>query len=173
MVKINNLSSNVTDVMIALKENDGLAELLTNNISNPFTIPVKDKSSLINPKNANCKIFPYPFDPEVQIEDSSFIRVYYGRGDFNENEVIQEMTMNIDIIVAKNLWLISDGQRSLIRPYEIMDRIVDTVGYRSANGRIRLKISGWQHLAVNARFEAIRLYCDYYNVESDNTYGNK
>lgn len=171
MVKVNNLSTNVIDVMSTLKDNDGLAELLTNNTSNPFTTPVKDKSVLINPKNNNCKIFPYPFDPEAQLEDSSFIRVYYSRGDFNENEVIQEMTMNIDVIVAKSLWLINDGQRSLIRPYEIMDRIIDTVGYRSVNGKIRLKITGWQHLAINTRFEAIRLYCDYYNVEADNTYG--
>lgn len=169
--KIYNLSKNIVQVMQILKENDGLAELLLNDIKNPFSVPVKDKDELINPNSQNCRIKPFPFDPEAQIEDSSFIRVYYNTGDFNENETIQEMELHIDIIVAKSLWLINDGRQSLIRPYEIMDRVVDLVGKRSINNLIRLKFDGWQHLSVNTKFDAIRLYSEYYSVEAENHYG--
>jgi hypothetical protein len=171
MAKLNNLSKNIIDVMVTLSQNEGLAELLLNDISNPFSVPVADKTKLINPKSELCRIFPYPFDPDATTEDGSFIRVYYNMGEFNENETIQEMNLHIDVIVAKSLWLINDGRQSLIRPYEIMDRIVDMIGKRSVGGNIQVKFSGWQHLAVNTKFDAIRLYSDYWNVEADNHYG--
>jgi len=171
-IKINNLSKNVIDIMMVLKENQGLAELLANNTDNPFDskLPPIDKNKLINPKSDMCKIFPFPFDPEATIEDASFLRVYYNQGEFNENETIQEISLHIDIIVAKSLWLINDGRRSLIRPYEIMDRVIDMVGKRSISP-IRVKFDGWQHLAVNTKFDAIRLYSDYFSVEAENHYG--
>lgn len=173
-MKLNNLSQHVIGVMKELSLNDGIVELLANNIPNPFSVPVTDRSKLINPSSTACKIFPYPFDPEAQTEDASFIRVYYNQGEFNSNQTIQEMNMHIDIIVAKSLWLISDDLReqSLIRPYEIMDRVVDQVGERSVSP-IKLSFSGWQHLAVNTKFDAIRLYSDYYSVEAENHYGTK
>jgi hypothetical protein len=167
-VKINTLSKNIVDVMVALSKNEGLARLLVNNADNPFdsSLPIIDKSKLINPKSESCRIYPYPFDPNATIEDSSFIRVYYNQGDFNENQVIQEMNLHVDIIVAKSLWLCNDGRNSLIRPYEIMDRVIDMIGHRSGNPTIKVKFDGWQHLAVNTKFDAIRLYSDYFSVET-------
>lgn len=168
MVKINTLSKNVVDVIATLAKNDGLVKLLVHNVDNPFdsNLPAIDKSKIANPKSDLCRIYPYPFDPDAQIEDSSFIRVYYNQGEFNENEVIQDMDLFIDIIVAKSLWLINDGNKSMIRPYEIMDRVVDLVGKRSLNNTIKLKFDGWQHLAVNTKFDAIRLYSKYWNIET-------
>jgi hypothetical protein len=167
-VKINTLSKNIIDVMVALSKNEGLARLLVHNVDNPFasSLPVIDKTKLVNPKSELCKIHPYPFDPDATIEDSSFIRVYYNQGDFNENQVIQEMNLHVDIIVAKSLWLCNDGSKSLIRPYEIMDRVIDMIGHRSGNPTIKVKFDGWQHLAVNTKFDAIRLYSDYFSVET-------
>lgn len=192
--KINNLSSNIVNIMFELAKNDGLARLLVNenlpfdkskpNIINPSTFGTNkdDRMKLINPSNPDSKISPYPFDPEATIKDSAFIRVYYNQGEFNENETIQEMQLNIDIVVAKSLWLINGGSKtsqhpngdgkSLIRPYEIMDRVVDIVGKRSFSNLIRVKFDGWQHLAVNTKFDAIRLYSDYFSVEAENHYGN-
>jgi len=176
MTKLNNLSTNVVEVMLALAENQGLARLLCYNQDNPFdeSLPdINNMSELINPKDpeVEAKILPYPFDPEATVDDSSFIRIYYNQGEFDNSEVIQEMQLNIDIVVAKSLWLINDGRRSLIRPYEIMDRVVDIVGRRSYNPNIKVNFTGWQHLAVNTKFDAIRLYSDYWNVEADNHYG--
>lgn len=162
MAKINNLSKDVINVMTTLSENEGLSQLLGNDIPNPFSRPVPSTTKILMDK-----ITPYPFDIEATVEDGSFIRVYYNQGEFNENEVIQEMSLHIDIVVAKNLWLINDGRRSLIRPYEIMDRVVDLVGFRSVASPIKLKFTGWQHLAVNRKFDAIRLYADYWNIETD------
>lgn len=154
--------------MSELSKNDGLAKLLVNNVSNPFSsdLPQIDNSKLINPKSNLCRIYPYPFDPEAQVEDASFIRVYYNNGEFNENEIISETLIHIDIIVAKNLWLINDGQRSMIRPYEIVSRVTDMVGKRSLNTTIKLDFNGWRHLAVNTKFDAIRLYSEYYTIET-------
>lgn len=162
MAKVNNLSKDVVSVMQILAKNEGLVQLLVNDISNPFSKSVPSGTKILLDK-----IAPFPFDIESTTEDGSFIRVYYNKGEFNENEIIQEMGMHIDIVVAKNLWLINDGERSLIRPYEIMDRVIDLVGQRSFNGEIKLNFSGWQHLAVNRKFDAIRLYADFWNVETD------
>lgn len=166
-MKLVSLSKNIVDIMIQLSNNDGLAMLLANNDDNPFspTLPAVNKLKLLIPDSPDAKIFPYPFDPEAQIEDSSFIRAYYNNGDF-DGEIIAESQLHIDIIVAKSLWLINHDGRSLIRPYEIMGRITDILGSRSNNNTIRLKFTGWQHLAVNSKFDAIRLYCEYMSVEA-------
>lgn len=168
VVKLNTLSKNVVDIMTALSKNEGLARLLFHDVDNPFKsdLPVIDSAKLINQKSELCRIFPVPFDPEATIDDRSFIRVYYNQGEFNSNEVIQELYLHIDIIVAKSLWLCNDGSKPLIRPYEIMDRVVDLIGHRSANKNIRVKFDGWQHLAVNTKYDAIRLYSEYYSVET-------
>ena len=170
-IKVNNLSKNIVDIMTALSQNQGLAQLLVNNEQNPFQKQITNLKDIARPSSDICRIYPYPFDPEAQIEDSSFIRVYYNQAEFNSNETIQEMDLHIDIIVAKNLWLINDNSRPLIRPYEIMDRVIDIVGKRSINNLISVKFDGWQHLAVNTKFDAIRLYSQYYSVEAENHYG--
>lgn len=169
MSKITNLSKNILDIMAQLSKNKGLANLLTHSVSNPFddSLPQIVGKRLIDPSSDCCCIFAHPFEAEATIDDASFIRVYYNQGSFNENETIQEMTLHIDIIVAKSLWLINDGTNSLIRPYEIMDRIVDQVGRNSVNSPIKIKFDGWQHLAVNTKYDAIRLYCDYFSVETN------
>jgi hypothetical protein len=191
-VKPNNLSRNIVQIMQALSKNDGLARLLIHDIDNPFDrkewderpsfdkggyyvqnangkfiLPPIDKNKLVNPKSDSSRIHPYPFDIEATIDDRSFIRVYYNDGDFNDNEVIQEMHLCLDIVVAKNLWLINNGTESLIRPYEIMDRVIDLTGKKSINSTIKINFDGWQHLAVNSKFDAIRLYSNYFSVETN------
>lgn len=167
-MKLETMSKNIVTIMKELSMNQGLARLLYYNKSNPFdqSLPNVNGNDLIKPTSPSARIFPYPFDPEAQIEDGSFIRVYYNLGEFNKNEVIAQSELHIDIIVAKSLWLINDGERSLIRPYEIMGRIIDTIGRRGLSTAIKLNFEGWQHLAVNAKFDAIRLYANYMSVEA-------
>jgi hypothetical protein len=161
------MSKNIVNIMLQLSYSDGLVKLLVNNVDNPFSssLPVINNSQLINPDSIDARIFPYPFDPEAQIEDSSFIRVYYNNGEF-DGEIIAESQLHIDIIVAKSLWLINNEGRSLIRPYEIMGLVTDLLGTRSNNDTLKLKFTGWQHLAVNTKFDAIRLYSEYMSVEA-------
>lgn len=185
-MKMESMSKNIVDVMFELSKNAGLAMLLVNDFSDPFSKLHKpiDGRTLIKPDASTSKIFPYPFDPEATTLDGSFIRVYYNEGEFNSNEVIAESQLNIDIIVSKSLWLINDSNqeltlpdgtkytilpentRSLIRPYEIMGRVIDIVGRRSNNKTIRLNFDGYQHLYVNTKFDCIRLYSNYFSVET-------
>jgi len=167
-MRLESLSKNIVKIMQELSKNQGLVRLLQYNDDNPFdrNLPDVDGSTLIHPKSVNYKIKPYPFDVEAETGETSTIRVYYNSGDFNENEVISETNLHIDIIVAKELWLINDGTNSLIRPYEIMSRVTDMVGKRSLNTTIKLRFDGWQHLAVNTKFDAIRLYSEYFTVET-------
>lgn len=171
------MSKNIVNIMLQLTKNEGLLRLLVNNDNTPFDTPVTiDVRKLINPSSPDSKILPTPFEVEATVSDSSFIRVYYNDGDFNENEVIAESQLHIDIIVARSLWLINDGVptqskpngdgNSLIRPYEIMGRVIDMLGKRSVNSTVRLKFEGYQHLYINPKFDAIRLYCNYMSVET-------
>lgn len=167
-VKLELMSKSIVSTMNELAKNEGLARLLVNNVSNPFdnSHPTIDKSKLIIPNSGESKIYPYPFDPQATVNDGSFIRVYYNNGELDTNEAIAESQIHIDIIVAKNLWLINDGENSLIRPYEILGRVIDMVGKNGLNENLRLDIKGWQHLSVNTKFDAIRLYCEYFTVEA-------
>lgn len=165
-IKINNLSNNIVSILDILSNNERLCQLLLHNESNPFFEPNPTAmKNIANPKSDSCRITPYAFDPEATIEDSSFIRVYYNNGEFDGSEAIQELTLHIDIIVAKNLWLINNDTRSMIRPYEIMDSIVDSIGRSSWNNKINVNFDSWTYLAVNTAFDAIRLYSNYFTVE--------
>lgn len=167
-MKLESMSKNIVKIMGELIKNDGLNMLLVNNVSNPFdpTLPEINPKKLIVPNNPFSKIYPYPFDPDATTTDASFIRVYYNDGAFNANEVIAEAQLHIDVIVAKSLWLIDDGTDALIRPYEIAGRVITMLGATSVGSKIKLKFDGYQHLYVNPKFDAIRLYANYMSVET-------
>lgn len=168
-MKVDTMSRNVVRVMKLLSNNQGIARLLLNNQDNPLSLEVTEQAmrGMLNPKADDPKILPFPFDVDAETKDGSFIRVYYNQSDFNENATISEATMHIDIIVAKSLWLIHDDLRneSLIRPYELLDRVIDMVGPKGT-GDVRLDIEWCQHLYINTKFDSIRLYCKYMSVET-------
>lgn len=180
MVKMNYLSDNIIKIMNELSKDEGLVKLLLNNedcpiqtdLPNEFVLSgsTNDKKyrKIIKPNDDFCRISPIPFTPEAITDDNSFIRVYYNIGEFDGSEVINELQLNIDIVVAKSLWLIHDKDRnkSQIRPYEIMARIVDRIGKRSGNPLIQVDFNGFQHLSVNTKFDAIRLYSEYFNIKA-------
>lgn len=163
------MSRNIIRIINTLAKNDGLVRLLINNQGDPLSHEVTDhiKKNITKPSSEDARIFPYPYDEEATVEESSFIRVYYNDGTFNASETIADCDLHIDIIVARNLWLIHDNAKneSLIRPYEIMDRVVDTLGRRGM-GQVKVDISGFQHHYVNTKFDCIRLYCTYTSIET-------
>ncbi len=167
-MRLHTMSTNMVKLVSALSKNEAIKRLLANNVSNPFneSLPAIDPKVIFNPDNPLSKIRPQPFNVGTVTEDGSFIRLYYNRGEFDESEAIVESAIVIDIIVAESLWLINDGKTSLVRPYEILGRIVDMLGKRSVGSPIKLTFNGWQHFAVNEKFGAIRVYCDYYSVEA-------
>lgn len=170
-IKITTMSSNIIKIMDALSKNENLVNLLIidKNEANFYDKIDRPKgfeknSQIITQCDEYCRILPTPFNPEAEEEDISMIRVYYNQGLF-DGEIIDESTLHVDIIVAKKLWLIYDTEtkKQLIRPYAIMDNIIDTVGRRSGN-EVTVNFTGWQHLAVNTKFDAIRLYSDAFDV---------
>src|SRR5690606_22990992 len=128
----------------------------------------KAKKNMIRPQHPDSKILPYPFDTEATVKEGSFVRVYINQGTFDEGETIMECDVLIDIVVAKSYWLINNGNDEMIRPYEIMDRVIDCVGRRTHRSDIRLKVEGFQHHYVNTKFDCIRLYCNRMSVETQN-----
>ena len=161
------MSNNIIDIMLALARNEGLLRLIVNNDDEPMKTPVElTTKQLINPKDYHAKILPLPFDVDATEDEGTFLRVYYNDGELNENEVISESQIHIDIICAKSLWLINDGNKSLIRPYEIMGRVMDMLGRRSVNPTIKLHFNSYQHLYINSKYDAIRLYCEYMSIET-------
>lgn len=167
-MKLETMSKNIVNIMFSLARNPMLGKLLTHDVKNPYdnNLAFPQVSDLIKPDASTAKIFPYPFDPDATTMDGSFIRVYYNDGDFNSNETIAESQLHIDIIVSKTLWLIDNGNESLIRPYDIAGRVVDLVGRRSINSTVKLNFTGYQHLYINTKFDCIRLYAQYMSVEA-------
>lgn len=173
-MKMETMSKNIVTLISQLAKNNALIELLINNddslpllldaVNLEAKITDKIRRDIISPRTDDAKILPYPFEVEATVTDGSFIRVYYNNGDFNENEVIAESQLHIDIIVARSLWLMDDGVKPLVRPYEIVSRVISMVG-RNSVSPVRVKFSGYQHLYINTKFDAIRLYADYMSVE--------
>jgi hypothetical protein len=169
-MKLETMSKNIVKLIQQLSLNDGLAMLIANDVVDPFdpNLPAVDKKNLFMPNDfVNSRLYPLAFDPDATLNDRTFVRVYYNQGQLDNTEVIAESQINIDIIVAKSLWLIHDiNGNPVVRPYEIMGRIIDLLGSRSANTSIKLQFDGFQQLAVNGKFECVRLYANYFSVEA-------
>jgi len=169
-MKLQSMSTTIVAVLKQLAKNQGLARLLVNDISDPYSLPVNEEvmDALIDPSSQFARIFPYSFDAEATTKDGSFIRVYYNDGRFNSNETIAQSDLHIDIVVARSLWLVSDKSkdRSYVRPYEIAGLVVDNLGRNSIGSSVKLKFDGYQHIYVNTKFDAIRLYANYMSIET-------
>lgn len=168
-MKINVMSKNIVNIMESLSNNGSIVRLLLIDKPNPYEAEMPagftNNTQIVNQNSEFCRISPTPFNPNAEEEDKTFIRVYYNQGEF-DSELVSESSLHIDIIVAKSLWLIKgiDGKES-IRPYDIIDNVMDTIGRRAGNPLISVNFTGYQHLAVNTKFDAIRLYADYFKPE--------
>ena len=160
------MAKNVVNVIKVLASNEMIGRLLQYEDSYNMKLMKPIPSQIMNPKNDDCRIFPFPFDVEATDVENSFIRVYYNSGGFNENETIAEAKIHIDIIVPKGMWLLNNGKDSLIRPYDIMGRVIDLVGRNSVGHSVKLNFEGYQHLYINTKFDCIRLYAEYMSVET-------
>lgn len=179
MVKMRYMSKSLINAMTALSQDEGLVKLLLNDEDTPLSceLPmnfvnsgksnVKKFSKIIQQSSSFCRISPIPFSLDIETEEGSFIKMYYQKGEFDNAEIMNSLSFNIDIIVAKRLWLIHDdltGER-LIRPYEIMDRVIDILGKNAIGNNYKMDITDFQHLSVNDKFDSIRIYCESYQIK--------
>jgi hypothetical protein len=155
VVNLELLSDNLTIIIDELIGIQNIAKYLAYDLKNPLGQPlvkIPAKSLVLD------KIYPYPFDPVVTVEDCSQLRVYYPKSDFKSDAVIGNIEVNFDIVVAKSLWLINDGlSKSSIRPFMIMKEIVEHFNRNSIKTLGQLDFEGFIHLNVNEKFGAIRL----------------
>ena len=171
-VSMGHMSNNVVDVMKALADNYGIRALLYIDEDNPLDKEHKEdvpsNLEILKPNSDKNRITPVSFNMKAQIPDRTEIRVYYNIGRFSTEGRHIDYNMHIDIICAKNLWLITDTLgNSKIRPYEIMSRIFDVVGQRNINQINIGKPVQFQMLSVNERFDAIRIYFNTHDVVGD------
>lgn len=164
------MSNKIVDVMSIVSLNETLVKLLLNNETDPYNSPFPTdyrEGDIIKQSSKYCKISPTPFNPEAEDEDGSMIRVYYNNADFNDNETIMEADIFIDIIVAKKIWLINNRKinKSFVRPYEIANIIINTLGRDSIHNPPPLKFKGFNHLHINTMFDSIRIYAEDFSVE--------
>lgn len=161
---LNQMSNNVVDVMNAIAKNQGIRALLYLNDEEPFHPSLRSKipsaKDIVSPSSTSKRISPVSFNPNAQVEDRSEIRVYYNIGRFDGSGKHVDYNMHIDIICAKELWMIRDSVKgkSLIRPYEIMSRIFDEIGIRNEENNHIGRPVQFQMLSVNPKFDAIRIY---------------
>ncbi len=170
-LKLERMSKNIVGLLTSFNDNEGIMRLVYNDVSNPLETELKiDKKKVRNPNSKESRIKPYPFDFDTTQTDGVSIRAYYNYGELNSNETVAESDLHIDIIVNKKLWLINSKVKgvpeSLVRPYEIMSRVVEVVGRSQPNTTKRFKVNGFQHLSINADYDALRLYLSYFSVET-------
>lgn len=169
------MSNNIVELMSAIATNKGIRRLLYLNQENPFhpdydkRIPTK--SEILSSKSKYGRIKPVSFNPEATIEDRTEIRIYYNIGRVDGSGKHVDANIHIDIICAKDLWLIEDAiGRSKIRPYEILSRISDEIGAQNRNNISIGAMSQFQMLSVNEQFDAIRVYYNIKDIAGDIAY---
>lgn len=169
------MSNNVVELMSAIATNKGIRRLLYINESDPFNarydrrVPTRDE--ILSNTSKYGRIKPVSFNTEATTEDRTEIRVYYNIGRIDGSGKQVDANLHIDIICAKDLWLIEDAiGRSKIRPYEILSRVSDEIGAKNRNDIKIGTMSQFQMLSVNEQFDAIRVYYNIKDIAGDIAY---
>lgn len=176
--RFDNLSKSIIAVMNKLGENDAILSMLNHDSAKPFIRPLSDseRNNSTNPIHRNAKILPYPFSPDTKITEGSTIRAFFPTGTFETDKaqaVWLKTDLVVDIIVSKNLWLMEDeNNNDVIRPYRLMSEVEHDLTDRNMDKESelyktvgRLGLLNFEHLSVNAEFEAIRLFFSFDSIE--------
>ncbi len=154
MVNLDYLSDNLTIILGDIINNQNIVKYISYDVSNPLSqadllLPASDL--ILN------RVYPFPCDPVALVNDSTEIRVYYPKCDFQADSVLGSVEVYIDIVVAKTLWLINNGVKSQVRPYMIIKEIMKQFNNVSSGTVGQLHFDGFVHVNVNTKFDAIRL----------------
>jgi hypothetical protein len=120
----------------------------------------KVPANVIAPLGVKERILPYPFDVKFKDEERSQLHIYYPDLQFVNNSNVEEVIVWFDIVAHKRLWLFSQNNKKLVRPYEIasqIPRLFDGTipNTKSTVGNLHFKAMG--HVAVNEQFDGVRL----------------
>lgn len=149
------LSSNIIVTIGEILKNQNLVNYIGWDGDNPSV--AKIVPSDIAPKGANERILPYPFDTSFNDDVRTQLHIYYPSLTFKNNAKASQAIILFDIVVHKDIWLVTDMGKKLIRPYQIAKYIVDIFKDKNINGLGELHFLQGTHTIVNDKFEGFRL----------------
>lgn len=160
-MNLQTISSDLVNLLGKLLRDDDLLYLVGNDVMRPFEA-AKKNVSLLAPNGTDQRFFPYPFNVEYKEGLRSQVHIYFPAMTFESNDIVENILIWFDIVVHKELWLIekrlADGSvAKLIRPYEIAQNIAETIKRVESGRDLRVDLTNFDHLGVNANYQAIRI----------------
>jgi hypothetical protein len=155
VMDLERLSSNIIAIIDAILKNQSLVNYIGYDKDNPENQSIDPKT--IAPKGSDERIFAYPFDINFRDKVRTQLHIYYPSMEFKNNGNVNQAIVLFDIVVHKNIWLLTDNNRKLIRPYQIIKFLVETFRGKNINGLGQLHFIEGNHIVVNDQFEGFRL----------------
>jgi hypothetical protein len=149
------LSSNVITIIAEVLKNQKLVNYLGWNGDHPSAKSIVP--STIAPKGANERILPYPFDTSYKADVRSQLHIYYPSMVFENNGNAGVALVVFDIVVHKSIWLLTDADKRVIRPYQVANFIMQSFKGKSIEGLGELHFIKADHTVINEQFEGFRL----------------
>lgn len=158
--KLEYLSTNLATIIKKLVSIQEIVQYLSYTDKNPLAL-----DAAVLPANSLLmdKVFPTPFypntfmNPDDPLTDRLEIHVYYPRGDFTKNGVVNQVQIYFDIVCAKSIWLCGDEK---IRPYEVAKYIIRNFDGVSVEEVGVLEFKTFSHVPTNPFFDTFRLIAE-------------
>lgn len=153
------LSDNIISIINEMLKNQSLVNYIGYNGNDPDSQTINPAT--IAPNGVQQKIFPNPFNANYVGDVRSQVHVYYPQFTFINNGHANKVMLAVDICVHKDIWLMKNGSKKLVRPYQIAKLIIETLGNRHIPSVGKLHFSNGEHSIINEEFEAIRLFASF------------
>lgn len=153
------MSSNIIDIIGELSKNRKLVNYIAHNGDNPSTQNISFKE--IAPSSKGEKVFAYPFDIDFTSDVRTELHIYYPNFEMDNNGHSSKIIINFDIVVHKSIWLVNDGGKKIIRPYQIAKYIIDSLKGKKIGGLGDIHFIGGAHTIANSKFEGLRLSASF------------
>lgn len=154
-VRLEKFSSNIINIIDEILKNQEICNLVGQDGNIPVATPVLAKD--IAPKGVKERIFAYPFDTNFTEDTRSQLHIYYPSFSFENNGHATEIVIIFDVVVHKNIWLMTDNKKKVIRAYEIVRNIVSSMNGKNIDGVGKIHFVEGAHTIVNSEFEGVRL----------------
>jgi hypothetical protein len=152
---LSRMSESIVVMIDEILKNQKIVNLVGSSKSLPLTEDVPPAS--IAPMSKNQRITAYPFDIDYLGDVRTELRIYYPEFRFLNNNHVNETIVIVDIIVHKDIWLMSNDGKKVIRPYVIADEIFKHFKHRNVQRLGKLHFIDGAHVMINSEFEAVRL----------------
>jgi hypothetical protein len=149
------LSSNLIAIVDEVLRNQDVVNYIGYDSNEPESQSINPVS--IAPYGEDERIFVYPFDVNYKGDIRTQLHVYYPEFELVNNANVGRIHVLFDIVCHRNIWLVMDKDRKLIRPYQIVKCLTDSFRGRIVPNLGKIHFKDGSHVAVNSEFECIRL----------------